>query len=82
MWPSLTRAPDGSVTVALSRASESPTSPYFERRFERGQTREVRLFLGPGDDTAVVRGEGGGILLRVLGDSGRDQLADSSRGGR
>jgi hypothetical protein len=78
----LTRAPDGSVTVALSRASESPTSPYFERRFEPRQTREVRLFLGQGDDTAVVRGVGGGILLRVLGDFGRDQLADSSRGGR
>ncbi len=78
---SIARRDDGGVTVGLSRTSGAGAGRYFERRFEPGQTREVRLFLGRGDDTAVVRGVGGGITVRILGDSGADRLTDSSSGG-
>ena len=78
---SLERSADGAVTLALSRASGSSAGPYFERRFESGETREVRLFLGQGDDTATVSGGGGGITVRILGDSGSDRLVDSATGG-
>jgi hypothetical protein len=75
----LDRAADGSVTVRLGPAASG--DPTVTRRFLPGETSEVRLFLGPGDDAAVVRGGGGGITLRILGDSGADQLVDSSTTG-
>jgi hypothetical protein len=75
----LQRAPDGSVTLSLATGAD--TEAYFHRRFLPGETGEVRLFLGAGDDSAVVRGEGSGITLRILGDSGQDRLADSARSG-
>jgi hypothetical protein len=76
---SLTRLPKGMVNLALRVAGDS--APYLERRFDPGETRELRLFLGDGADTAVVRGSGGGITLRVLGGPGADRLVDSARGG-
>jgi hypothetical protein len=79
---SVSRTPDGSVTVSLTRASAGAKAPYFTRRFEDGETHDIRVFLGLGDDTATVRGDGGGgITVRILGDSGADQLVDSSGSG-
>ena len=78
---SVERSADGAVTLTLSGNSDSSGGPYFERKFESGETHEVRLFLGQGDDSATVRGEGGGITVRVLGDSGVDELVDASDGG-
>jgi hypothetical protein len=57
--------------------------PYFERRFDHNETKEVRLHLAEGDDRVVVLGPGGGgVRVRVLAGGGADSLADSSRGGR
>lgn len=77
---SLTRDPDGSVELALYDPKAS--DPYFKRRFDPRATGEVRLFLEDGDDRAVIRGAGGGPLLRILGGGGQDQLVDSTRKGR
>jgi hypothetical protein len=75
-----TRQPDGQLELTLSRSGGN--SPYFRRRFG-SETKEVRLFLGPGDDRATLSGSGsGGPLLRVLGEEGQDELVDSTRGGR
>jgi hypothetical protein len=80
---SLTREPDGAVELTLSPGGAAAGSePYFRRRFDPKATREVRLFLDGGDDRAVVRGGGGGPLLRILGGEGQDQLVDSTRSGR
>jgi hypothetical protein len=80
---SLTREPDGGVELTLSPGGAAASSePYFRRRFDPKATREVRLFLDGGDDRAVVRGGGGGPLLRILGGEGQDQLVDSTRNGR
>ena len=77
---SLTRDPDGSVELALYDPKAS--DPYLKRRFDLRATGEVRLFLEGGDDRAVIRGAGGGPLLRILGGGGQDQLVDSTRKGR
>jgi len=75
------REPGGVLEVTLSRR-EPGAAPYFRRRFGN-ETGEVRLFLGPGDDRAVVSGSGSnGPLIRILGDEGKDELVDSSKGGR
>jgi hypothetical protein len=74
----LTRLPNGGVELSLSQRGR-PGAPYFARRFERGATKEIRVFLDGGDDHALVRGDGG-IRLRILGGVGGDQLVDSSRG--
>lgn len=77
----VTHEPDGSLLLELGEAAGGAPSPFLSRRFTPGETGEVRLYLGGGDDRAVVRGSGGGVTLRVLGDSGNDLLMDSSRAG-
>ena len=81
---SLIRERDGAVELTLSGggAGGSANNPYFTRRFDPKTTREVRVFLDGGDDRAVVRGQGSGPLLRVLGGEGQDRLVDSTRKGR
>ncbi|HKU60975.1 MAG TPA: hypothetical protein VJQ44_07160 [Gemmatimonadales bacterium] len=77
---------DGRYTsIAVARVEKDGTvdPPYFERRFDHQDTKEVRLHLAEGNDRVVVEGPGGGgIRIRVLADGGADSLADSSRGGR
>jgi hypothetical protein len=76
----IVRGPDGSLGVALSSGRDS--AAYLRQWFRPDETREVRVFLGEGHDTAVVRGNGRGITLRLLGGRGQDQLVDSADGGR
>jgi hypothetical protein len=77
----MTRDPDGAVTVSLASRDAADSTPYFLRRFRKGETRDVRLFLEGGNDSAIVRGTGGGITLRVLGESDSAVLVDSASGG-
>jgi hypothetical protein len=78
------RNPNGDVELTLSRSGASTGNPpYFRRRFQPGTTKEVRLYLGDGNDHAVTAGDGsGGPRLRILGESGADRLVDSSRKGQ
>jgi surface antigen Omp85-like protein len=76
----LVRDAQGNVEVSLSR--DSVEEPYFRRQFDRSVTKEVRLYLGQGDDTALVSGSrSGGPLLRVVAGEGNDQLVDSTGSG-
>ncbi len=66
---------DGSV------ASDDVRGPYYSRTFVPGETDEVRLYAGGGDDVAVVRGApSDAIKVRVIGGKGDDILADSAGG--
>jgi hypothetical protein len=78
---SVTRLPKGELELTLTQGG-SGNPPYFARRFHPDDTKEVRLFLGGGDDRVVARGEGGSIRLRLLGGEGRDHLVDSVHSGR
>ena len=79
----VTRGTDGTLDVAIYPAAEASAAPLFRRRFERRDTKEVRLYLHGGDDVVRVGGEGGGTpLLRVIGGAGDDRVVDSARAGR
>ncbi|MBA3258542.1 MAG: hypothetical protein H0T68_03625 [Gemmatimonadales bacterium] len=78
------RVDDRFTELSLTVADEggAPGRPYYQRRFDRRETEEVRVFLHGGDDRMVVRGAGdGGVRVRVVPGKGTDALADSSRGG-
>jgi hypothetical protein len=79
-----TRGPNGRVELTIARSQPSNAPPYYRRTFSSSDTKEVRLYLGPGDDRAVVHNSGStgnGPRVRILGEQGQDQLVDSSRGG-
>jgi hypothetical protein len=76
---SVIRTEKGEVDLKLT--AEGDTTPYLSRRFKPSETGDLRLFLGEGADTAVVRGEGHQITVRVLGEEGSDALIDSTRAG-
>src|SRR6185295_2748379 len=70
------RSADGVVDVRLQSGD---SAPYFQRRFDDGSTKEIRLYLHGGDDTAVVTGNvQASIVLRVIGGNGTNTLLDSS----
>src|SRR5678815_1456013 len=73
----VTYLPGGLVDVAVGSGSDTP---YFHRRFDPRQTKEVRVYLHDGDDSAVVRGDvTSNVKVRVIGGNGTNSLADSSR---
>jgi hypothetical protein len=77
----LTRREKGDVELTLT--SGPGKEPYFRRRFDPGSTREVRVYLDGGNDTAVVTGAAdGGPLVRFVAGDGTDRMVDSIRSGR
>ena len=55
-------------------------APYFHRRFDPRETEEVHVYLHDGDDSAVVKGDGGSSMrVRIIGGNGTNALVDSSR---
>jgi hypothetical protein len=75
------RLEDGSVRVRLVSPGRDHRV-HFERHFLPSETREVRIHLEGGADTATVRGAGGGITVRLIGGEGDDLLEDASRTAR
>jgi hypothetical protein len=76
---------DDRVAVRLFAAQDGPrpasAQPYFDRVFHRDETKEIRLYLKRRPDRAVVRGAGArGILTRIVGGDGADELVDSTTG--
>ena len=72
---------EGAVTVSL-RTGNDP--PYYRRRFIPGETREIRIYMHEGDDSATVTGSAqSSILVRVIGGNGNNHFVDNSTvGGR
>jgi surface antigen Omp85-like protein len=72
----IVRSADGVVDVRLQSGN---AAPYFERRFNEATTKEIRVYLHEGDDTAVVIGHPRkSIMVRVIGGNGTNTLIDSS----
>ncbi len=52
---------------------------YFFREFDNLITKEIRVFLGDGDDSVYVFGKSSETpILRVAGDNGKDRFTDKS----
>ncbi len=74
---------NGVADVAIYPAGAAGGVPLFQRRFQRADTREVRLYLHGGDDAVLISGPGSRApLVRVIGGGGDDRVIDSSRAGR
>jgi hypothetical protein len=72
----VTYLPGGAVDVAVLSGKGTP---YYHRRFDPRETKEVRVYLHNGDDTAVVRGDvASKVKVRVIGGNGTNTLVDSS----
>jgi hypothetical protein len=72
----------GGATRVMPGDVDGPTPAFYKRTFLPSETDEIRIFLGKGNDTAVVRGAStDAIRVRVIGEEGDDVLADSVRGG-
>jgi len=70
---------DGSLLVEVRDASDP--EPAFSRRFEPGETGDVRIYLRGGDDRLTVSGKPGRITLRVIAGEGKKILDDTGGGG-
>ena len=72
---------DAYVTVTLA---ETGKEPYFRRRFNAAETKEVRVYMHDGDDAATVTGSGSANpTVRVIGGNGNNRFEDrSTLGGR
>ncbi|KPJ93832.1 MAG: hypothetical protein AMS18_04920, partial [Gemmatimonas sp. SG8_17] len=65
----------GYIEILLAESS-SEASPYFERRIDPRETKEVRIYLYGGDDSVAVSGSQRlGSLVRVIGGRGDDTYA-------
>lgn len=74
------RRSEGQVVMSFDGSLERP--PFFQRTFHPGETEEIRIYAGGGDDAAVVRGTASNeIVVRIIGEKGNDVLADSAGGG-
>jgi hypothetical protein len=72
----ITRLPDGSVDVTLASADEAP---WFRRHYDPTDTREIRIYLHDGDDSALLTGTAErSIAMRVIGGNGANSLVDRS----
>ncbi len=59
-------------TLVTIHAAGTP-APIFRRAFRRGETDELRIYLGKGDDSAAVSGRDG-PRVRVIGEGGQDRM--------
>jgi hypothetical protein len=75
------RVDAGALEVTVGPRSGGP--PWFRRRFQGGETREVRIYLHGGADSAVVTGSGSvPTMVRLIGGGGDDSFVDLSAAGR
>jgi len=75
------RLASGNVRVTITPAAGG--APVFAREFAWTESREVRVYLNGGADRARVFGAGPEqVIVRVIGGTGDDALADEGRSGR
>jgi hypothetical protein len=69
------------LELRMRRREDPPDSAYYDRRFVRGDTKELRLYLDGGPDSVVVRGGGDGIATRVIANVDGTVVVDASAPG-
>jgi hypothetical protein len=70
------RSGEGLVEVRIRSGN---SAPYFERRFDLSETKEIRIYLHGGDDRATVEGNvRRSIPVRIIGGNGTNTFVDQS----
>jgi hypothetical protein len=70
------RSGEGLVDVRIQSGN---SAPYFSRRFDLGETKEIRIYLHGGDDRATVEGNvRRSIPVRIIGGNGTNTFVDLS----
>jgi hypothetical protein len=70
------RSGEGLVDVRIQSGNDAP---YFSRRFDLGETKEIRIYLHGGDDRATVEGNvRRSIPVRIIGGNGTNTFVDLS----
>ena len=70
------RSGEGLVDVRIQSGN---SAPYFSRRFDLGETKEIRIYLHGGDDRATVEGNvRRSIPVRIIGGNGTNTFVDNS----
>ncbi len=77
----ITRLPKGQTKVVLKRLkSDAPNPVFFERTFDRKETKELWIYGLNDDDQFIVSGEGDKeIMVRLIGGYGDDVFEISNR---
>jgi hypothetical protein len=70
----ITRHPDALDITMRTRDGDAET--YYQRRFDRASTREVRLYMDGGPDSVAIAGAGDGIMVRLVSGADGDVLVD------
>ncbi len=72
----IVRSGEGIVDVSIQSGN---SAPYIERRFDLGETKEIRIYLHGGNDKATVEGNvRRSIPVRIIGGNGTDTFVDLS----
>jgi hypothetical protein len=72
---------DGRVYLTINAREGAAAEPYFRRRFDPAETREIRLYSRGGNDRVDVRASRkSDIVLHVDGGLGADEFVDGTPG--
>ncbi len=72
------RRTDGAVGVSVAFVGDRP---HFRRTFDPSDTKEIRIYLGAGNDRVVVDGAGRrGVTIRVIGGPGANLIEGPGSG--
>ena len=67
------------VTLSGMDKNGNASDPYYQRTFDHGQTREIRLYGQKGKDEFRISGSvNKGLKVRIVGEKGEDKIMDSS----
>ena len=75
---------DGSVLIQIFKITNDGDQSHkiYERKFDPGVTKEIRLYGFGGDDKFVVQGDGEKIKVRMIGGTGNDEFQSSGKSDR
>ncbi len=81
---SITKQNDGKVHVVVNKIDKQGTisSKIYDRVFEPGVTREIRIYGLSDDDIFKVEGGESPIKVRIIGGPGNDEFINTGSGGR
>jgi len=82
-YAEIRRLDDDQVEVLIFKkdknTGDKKGEPFFSRTFHRDDTKEIRIDLLGGDDTAIISGEvDRSITVIVTGSKGKDEIIDNS----